>query len=121
MSLPDTYHQLLQAGIYKDFSMGYGSINGFRASYCMPFPWYDLSTELQTELTIYPYCYMEANSIFEQKFSPAEALDEMEQYCAITKQFNGTFITIFHNHLLTEQPGQIDWRNMYQQFLERNF
>lgn len=121
MSLPDTYHQLLQAGISKDFSMGYGSINGFRASYCMPYPWYDLQGNQQTELRIYPFCYMEANSLFEQKFSPGEAFLQMEQYCTLTKQYNGTFITIFHNHLLTEQPGQIEWRNMYQQFLERNF
>ncbi|MCY7421942.1 MAG: polysaccharide deacetylase family protein [Chitinophagaceae bacterium] len=121
MSLPGTYQQLIKAGINKDFSMGYGSINGFRASYCMPYPWYDLSAEQQTDLTVYPFCYMEANSLFEQKFSPEQALNEMEQYCAITKQLNGTFITIFHNHLLTEQPLQIAWRNMYQQFLERNF
>ena len=121
MSLPDTYQQLLQAGISKDFSMGYGSINGFRASYCMPYSWYDLPGNQQTGLMIYPFCYMEANSLFEQKFSPDEALLEMEQYWAITKQYNGTFITIFHNHLLTEQPGQIKWRNMYQQFLESNF
>lgn len=121
MSLPGAYRQLIQAGINKDFSMGYGSINGFRASYCMPYQWYDLSTDQPTGLTVYPFCYMEANSLFEQKFSPEEALQEMEQYCAVTKQFNGTFITIFHNHLLTEQPSQIEWRNMYQQFLERNF
>jgi hypothetical protein len=121
MSLPDTYQQLLQAGISKDFSMGYGSINGFRASYCMPYSWYDLPGNQQSGLMIYPFCYMEANSLFEQKFSPDEALLEMEQYWAITKQYNGTFITIFHNHLLTEQPGQIEWRNMYQQFLESNF
>lgn len=121
MSLPETYRQLLHAEINKDFSMGYGSINGFRASYCMPFPWYDLSTEQQTDLTVYPFCYMEANSLFEQKISPEEALSEIEQYCAVTKQFNGIFITIFHNHLLTEEPLQIAWRQMYQQFLERNF
>ena len=59
--------------------------------------------------------------MFEQKFFPEEALSEMEHYCAVTKQFNGTFITIFHNHLLTEEPLQIAWRQMYQQFLERNF
>ena len=121
MSLPGTYKQLLQTGINKDFSMGYGSINGFRASYCMPYPWYDLPGNQQSGLMIYPFCYMEANSLFEQKFSAGEALLEMEHYCAITKQYTGTFITIFHNHLLTEQPGQIEWRNMYQQFLERNF
>lgn len=32
LTLPHTYRHLLQAGISNDYSMGYGSINGFRAS-----------------------------------------------------------------------------------------
>ncbi len=41
-SLPGTYRRLLQHGIDQDFSMGYGSINGFRASVASSFYWYDL-------------------------------------------------------------------------------
>ncbi|HMH34840.1 MAG TPA: hypothetical protein VK543_17510, partial [Puia sp.] len=48
LSLPETYRRLLNAGIEKDFSMGYGSTNGFRASVAASFFWYDLEQEKQT-------------------------------------------------------------------------
>ena len=121
MDMPATYQQLITAGIKSDYSMGYGSINGFRASYCLPYKWYDLSKEETTGLTLYPFCYMEANSIFEQHFTPLQALDELEHYYQVTKQVNGTLISIFHNHLLTLQPRQIEWRKMYEQFLKQHF
>lgn len=121
MKLPDTYRQLLTAGITEDHSMGYGSINGFRASYTLPFKWFDLESNEATGLTIVPFCYMEANSLFEQQYTPEQALKELEEYYAIVKQVSGLLVTIFHNHLITEQPQQLAWRKMYQRFLQKHF
>jgi DNA-binding ferritin-like protein (Dps family) len=121
MSLPKTYQKLIEQGIEAEYSMGYGSINGFRASYTLPFKWYDLQKELQTNLTIHPFCYMEANSFFEQKLTIDEAAAELQSYYNIVKKVNGHFITIFHNHFLTEQKQWIAWRNMYENFLHSNF
>ncbi len=121
MKLPETYRLLAGNRITDDYSPGYGSINGFRASYCLPFSWYDLEKEEQTSLTLHPFCYMEANSFFEQGYTSAQAADELQQYFDIVKKVNGTLITIFHNHFLTEQPQWIEWREMYEEFLIRNF
>ena len=51
-NLPHTFRRLIEAGIQKEFSMGYGTINGFRASVCSSFYWYDLEKEQCTSLLI---------------------------------------------------------------------
>lgn len=119
-TLPQTY-QLLQKDpllITEEYSMGYGTINGFRASICTPYYWYNLHTEESTALHIFPFCYMEANSIFQLKHTPQQALEEMKQFYEITKQVDGLFITIFHNHLIGKDANGQQWMNMYQQFLK---
>lgn len=120
-TLPHTYRKLIEAGLSDEYSMGYGSINGFRASYCSSFFWYDLMKEEQTSLLLHPFCYMEANSYFEQKLTAEEAAAELQQYHDVVKQVNGTLITIFHNHFVTEQENWKPWRKMYEDFLQRNF
>jgi hypothetical protein len=121
MTLPDTYRLLIDNGITEDHSIGYGSINGFRASSTSPFYWYDLEREQQTSLLIRPFCYMEANSYFEQHFTAEQALNELQRYHDVVKSVGGELITIFHNHFVTEQKEWLPWRNMYAEFLKRNF
>ncbi len=118
MQLPGTYQQLINHGITSEHSMGYGSINGFRASTCVPYYWYNLDTEQATTLKVFPFCYMEANSIFEQKDTPAQALKELQQYYDVVKKVGGTLIAIFHNHLIGLDENGRKWMAMYQAFLE---
>lgn len=115
-TIPETYRRLTDAGIHEEFSMGYGSINGFRASVASPFYWYDLEKEQTTSLLVYPFCYMEANSFFEQKYSPLQALDEMYYYYNEVKKVNGTLITIWHNTFLGTAELFEGWREVYAQF-----
>ncbi len=121
MALPKTYRTLVDAGIEHDHSMGYGSINGFRASYTLPFKWFDLQNDQQTNLTIHPFCFMDANAYFEQKLSPQQAALELQQYYNMVKSVNGQLSVVFHNHFLTEQPEWLPWRNLYEAFLKKNF
>lgn len=121
MHLPETYRTLIANGITHDYSMGYGSINGFRASYCLPHYWFDIIRNETTSLIIHPFCYMEANSFFEQHYTAAQAAEELQQYYDTVKKVNGTLITIFHNHFITGQQQWIEWRKMYADFLQKNF
>jgi hypothetical protein len=117
-NLPDGYQRLIKVGITDEYSMGYGSINGFRASFANPFFWYDLLAEQSTSLRIHPFCYMEANSLFEQKWTPEQALEEMLSYHQQCSQVGGQMIMIWHNHMLSDQGIFKGWQNMYQQFFE---
>lgn len=115
--LPSTYRKLLALGLRNDYSMGYGSINGFRASIATPFYWYDLKNEEKTGLLIHPFCFMDANSHYEQKLSPEAASEELMQYYYVVKSVNGTMITIWHNNFLGTAEEFSGWREVYHNFV----
>ena len=116
-TLPHTFRRLTAAGITDDHSMGYGSINGFRASVASSFYWYDLKKEQQTNLLLHPFCFMEANSFFEQKYLPQRAYEEMMHYYHVVKAVGGTLITIWHNNFLGTYPLFSGWRDVYEEFV----
>jgi hypothetical protein len=116
--LPESYRLLVQQGIRKEFSMGYGTINGFRASVCTPFKWYDLEREESTSLTIYPFCFMDANACFEERLSPQQAYDELMQLYNSVRKVNGMLITIWHNHMLGTDQKWTPWRQMFELFMK---
>lgn len=117
MQIPFTYRNLISAGIRTDFSMGYGSINGFRASVASAFRWYDLEKEEISPLTIYPFCFMEANSFYEQKQSATETFSELKYYFDVVAEINGMLITIWHNTFLGTDEKFSGWRETYSEFV----
>jgi len=116
-NLPDGYRRLINAGITEDHSMGYGSINGFRASVAAPFWWYDLEREEQTGLRVHPFCFMEANSFYEQKQTAGETFDEMMHYLQCCRAVNGTMISIWHNNFLGSVKTLVEWKEIYRKFI----
>lgn len=121
LHFPATYQQLTHVGIQQDYSMGYPGINGFRASYAGSFAWFDLSANTPTNLTVHPFCYMDATAIFNERITASEALTNMQYYFDTVKEVGGNCIFILHNHFLTQQTSFIEWRNSYADFLLRNF
>lgn len=116
-TLPVTYRRLAALGITDDYSMGYGSINGFRASTSFPFPWYDLEAERATSLMLHPFCFMDANSFYEQGLDPAATLQEMRGYYDRVLAVKGHLVMIWHNHFLGTDPKFSGWREIYQAFV----
>lgn len=121
-NLPEGYQRLITAGITDDYSMGYGSINGFRASVATAFFWYDLEKEEQTHLRIHPFCFMDANAFYEQRQNPEQTLEELVHYLSVCKAINGTMITIWHNNFLGTKkefanPIAIGWKAIYESFI----
>lgn len=116
-NLPEGYQKLITAGLTDDYSMGYGSINGFRASVASSYFWYNLEKESPTSLRIHPFCFMDANAYYEQKQNPQQTLEELMHYLSVCKQVNGTLITIWHNNFLGTAKEFEGWKAMYEQFI----
>ncbi len=117
LHVPHSYRALIAAGITDDYTMGYGTVNGFRAGTSNSYLWYDLENECSTKLRIHPFAFMEANSFYELKQNPDEALQELMQLKSEVEQVNGTLITVFHNHMLGTASMFAGWREMYEQFV----
>jgi hypothetical protein len=103
LRFPDTYQDLLQAGIMADYSMGYNNFNGFRASYCFPYKWYNLDIESVSSLTLHPFCLNENTLLWQSEKegkSPAELAGPIINE---VKKYNGQLITIFHNDTFNEK------------------
>jgi hypothetical protein len=117
--LPGDYEKLIAAGIEHDYSMGYGSINGFRASVASSFLWYNLRKDEASTLQIHPFCFMDANSYFEQKQTAEETSSELNYYYEVCKAVNGIFIPVFHNHMLSATEKMNSWVKLFQSFISQ--
>jgi hypothetical protein len=99
--------------------MGYGTINGFRASVSRPFPWYDLSGERETNLMVHPFCFMDATAYHEHGLSPDDAFSQLESYLNVIRNAGGCLTTIFHNSMLGTDPMYDGWYEIYVRFLHQ--
>ncbi len=116
LSIPNTYQQLLIKGIKEDYSMGFPRQLGFRAGTCTSFKWFDLSTNQQTLLTIYPLVAMDVTLKNYLKLTPEQAIEELKGIKQTIKNVNGTFITLFHQSNLN--GDWYNWRKVYESVFE---
>ena len=111
ISFPSTYRELMKLGIEKDFSLGYASLPGFRASICHPFKFYDLENEKETGFVIYPFQIMDTTF---KHYNQSNFTHEAKKYIDLVKKYNGIFISIFHNDSFYLN----EWSNNYEEMLK---
>lgn len=116
-SLPQTFRDLQVAGITNDYSMGYGTTNGFRASVASSFFWYDLQNEKITTLKLHPFCMMDATFFHQQKLTLEKAIEEMQSFYKEIKSVNGQLIFIAHNNYLGTDILYKGWKEKFEQFI----
>ena len=118
LQLPDTYRDLIDIGIEEDYSMGYPTVNGFRAGTSQPFLWFDLAREERTSLRVHPFCFMETTAINVYDGAKTEAYREAERLIMAVKQVQGRFVSIFHNNNLGTGREHKGWHKLYQKMIE---
>ncbi len=117
-NLPETYQHLIDLEIEEDYSMGYASTVGFRASTSIPFYFYDLDFEIQTPLKIFPFALMDTTLNDYMKLTPKQSLGRIRDLKNEVKAVNGTFITLFHNESLSGYLRWNGWSRVYETMLK---
>jgi len=119
MTLPETYQNLINTGIEEDFSMGYGNIDGFRASTSRTFYWFDLSKNEATQLSVHPFCWMDATAYHHTKESPEQVFSNLQYYYEIIQSVGGHMITIMHNNYFAPTSDMAAFREAMLSFWKK--
>lgn len=116
--LPESYRNLIDNNIERDFSMGYSDEIGFRASICNSFNFYDLALDFETKLRVFPFACMDVALKNGLKLSPQEAFEKVEELVEEVRKVNGMFISVWHNESLSDEMEWKSWREVYEKTME---
>ncbi|MBN8703412.1 MAG: polysaccharide deacetylase family protein [Bacteroidetes bacterium] len=118
LTLPETYRNLIDFDITDDYTMGYASQVGFRASICTPFYFYDLDSESETKLRIHPFAMMEGTLKYYMNIDSENAMSYIKPLIDNIKAVNGTFISLWHNDTLSDLGIWKGWRSIYEEMVD---
>jgi hypothetical protein len=117
-NLPGAYRNLVRAGVTHDYSMGYADLPGFRNGTCSIVPFFDLSSDQESDLSMHPFMTMDTTFHTHMKLSPKQATEKYHALVDEVEAVGGTFSCIFHNQNLCEEFGWEGWREVYEDLLE---
>jgi hypothetical protein len=117
MNLPIAYHNLIDADITDDYTMGYASEPGFRAGVAGSFQFYDLDNDLMTGLRVHPFQLMDGTLCDYLKLNPEEAILKATEIIRRVKEVDGTFISLWHNESLSDRKRWTGWLKVYNEII----
>ncbi|HPS84803.1 MAG TPA: polysaccharide deacetylase family protein [Bacteroidales bacterium] len=109
MNLPQSYRQLVKAGITNDYTMGFASGHGFRAGTTRPFRFFDLETDKILPLIVHPFCIMDGSLKDYQQMTLEETRIELFSLADYILSINGHFEMLLHNDTLSESGRWKGW------------
>jgi hypothetical protein len=118
LRFPQTYQHLLKAGITDDYTMGFAGLAGFRAGTCTAFPFFDLSHNRCTSLTVHSFQAMDVTLKNYLHLEPEKAWQLISELMQEVKKVEGTFICLWHNESLKDTGQWLGWKRVFEQILE---
>lgn len=118
LRFPNTYQNLVNSDITNDYTMGFASVAGFRAGTCTPFPFFDLSKNRCTELTIHPFQIMDVTLKNYMHLNAEKAEQLIDKLMSEVKKVEGTFISLWHNESLKDSGQWEGWRKVFERIQE---
>jgi hypothetical protein len=117
ITVPDSYRNLVKAGIEEDYSLCFHDEPGFRAGIARPFMFYDLLEEKETSLRIIPFQVMDVTLFQYKNLSPAMSKELIIKLINETRRVGGVFISLWHNTSLLETDEWRGWREVFESML----
>ncbi len=115
---PDSFRNLLKAGITEDYSMCYPDEPGFRAGIARPYMFYDVTEDRQTSLRIIPFQVMDVTLYQYKNLDPAASKEVILKLINETRKVGGVFVSLWHNTSLLETPEWKGWREVFESMLQ---
>ena len=115
ISLPETFQELIVAGIKDDFSLAYAHAPGFRSGTAIPHRFYDLEQEKITGLLLHPTVMMDTTLIMHKKLSPEDALKKIKFLIDECYQSGGDYVSLWHNSNLAGNSQSNPWIEVFSE------
>ena len=116
-NLPTAYRNLVRQDILHDYTMGFAELPGFRSGTCSIVPFFDLSSDQESQLRLHPFMAMDTTFQKHMHVSPKEATETLHALVDEVRAVNGTFSCIFHHQNLCEDFEWKGWRTVYEDLL----
>jgi hypothetical protein len=106
---PETFRQLIAAGITRDYTLcryqGVGAVTGI----ALPYRWFDLQRNVATSLVLVPALVMDRTLQQYLKLKPFEALAHMLAMLMGVKFVDGHLVIVLHNETFSDSGEWKDW------------
>ncbi|HUX59104.1 MAG TPA: polysaccharide deacetylase family protein [Bacteroidales bacterium] len=116
--IPQSYNDIINAGIMEDYSMGYPDEPGFRAGIARPFYFYDVSKDQQTSLKIIPFQVMDGTLYNYKNLDSIASREVIIRMINEIRKVGGLFVSIWHNTSLLDNQEWQGWRDLFEFMLK---
>lgn len=107
VKFPDTFRNLIAAGITDDYSLGFYDRIGFRNGMAIPFPFFDIKENKTTNLMLHPLLIMDSAAV--QKLGIEEKYQkEITELIREVKSVGGEMIALWHSNFMPHGSKELD-------------
>lgn len=114
-SMPESFQNLIAAGISDDYSLGFYDRIGFRNGMAVPYPFFDVSQNQTTALTLHPLLFMDS-AAFCGEITLEKYEKNLRQLVSEVKKVDGEMVALWHNNYMPQ--GSEKWEIFLSSFIK---